>query len=159
MRTFSRRFDSAGGSGFVCEWCHVWISRWNWRSGEQCRYADDYHGVNCTLRWWRGWWFKLFNDLIIIVLFLCKGFQHVSRVQDFPVGKWNDLIAVMLTTPFLLIRSFLPPMLNKRWGRIINVASVHSLKASPFKSAYCSAKHGLAGLTKAWDLKFLFLCK
>ncbi|ESO08540.1 hypothetical protein HELRODRAFT_74885 [Helobdella robusta] len=81
------------------------------------------------------------------------GFQHVSKVQEFPVEKWNDLIAVLLTAPFLLSRSLLPKMLEKGWGRIVNIASVHSLKASPFKAAYCSAKHGLAGLTKVIALE------
>ncbi|XP_064613216.1 D-beta-hydroxybutyrate dehydrogenase-like [Liolophura sinensis] len=81
------------------------------------------------------------------------GLQHVCPVEDFPVEKWNLLVAVMLSAPFHLIRSFLPGMKTKGWGRIINVASVHGLVASPQKSAYCAAKHGVVGLTKAVGLE------
>jgi len=77
-----------------------------------------------------------------------EGFQHVSPVEDFPVEKWNSIIAVLLSAPFHLIRLLVPEMRRRGWGRIINVASVHSVRASPFKAAYVSAKHGLAGLNK-----------
>lgn len=76
------------------------------------------------------------------------GFQHVSKVEEFPVEKWDALIGVLLSAPFHLIRTLLPDMIERKWGRIINLASVHSVKASPFKAGYVSAKHGLAGLTK-----------
>lgn len=81
------------------------------------------------------------------------GFQHVSPVDEFPQEKWNTMIAVMLTAPFHLTRVLLPYMKKKRWGRIINVSSVHGLKASPNKSAYITAKHGLCGLTKTVALE------
>lgn len=81
------------------------------------------------------------------------GFQHVSKVEEFPVEKWDALIAVLLSAPFHLIRTLLPDMIERKWGRIINLASVHSVRASPFKAAYVSAKHGLAGLTKVVALE------
>jgi 3-hydroxybutyrate dehydrogenase len=81
------------------------------------------------------------------------GFQHVSPIEDFPVEKWNSIIAVLLSAPFHLIRLLVPEMRRRGWGRIINVASVHSVRASPFKAAYVSAKHGLAGLNKVVALE------
>lgn len=81
------------------------------------------------------------------------GFQHISPVHEFPIDKWNDLLAVLITAPFLLIRAFLPQMVGKKWGRIVNVASAHSIRASPNKSAYCCAKHALAALTKVVALE------
>jgi 3-hydroxybutyrate dehydrogenase len=81
------------------------------------------------------------------------GLQHVSPVESFEVEMWDRLLAVMLTAPFLLIRSLIPSMYERGWGRIINVASVHGLVASPYKAAYVSAKHGLLGLTKTIALE------
>jgi 3-hydroxybutyrate dehydrogenase len=81
------------------------------------------------------------------------GLQHVSPVESFDPAKWDLLLQVMLTAPFLLIRASLPGMYERRWGRIINVASVHGLIASPYKSAYVSAKHGILGLTKTVALE------
>jgi 3-hydroxybutyrate dehydrogenase len=81
------------------------------------------------------------------------GLQHVAAVEEFPVEAWDRLVAVMLTAPFLLARAVLPGMYERGWGRIVNVASVHGLVASPLKSAYVSAKHGLIGLTKTIALE------
>jgi 3-hydroxybutyrate dehydrogenase len=81
------------------------------------------------------------------------GFQHIDPVEDFPLETWQKMIQVMLTAPFQLIKALLPGMKRKGWGRIINVASVHGLVASPYKSAYISAKHGLVGLTKTVALE------
>ena len=81
------------------------------------------------------------------------GLQHVSPVEEFDPARWDLLIAVMLTAPFLLIRAVLPGMYARGFGRIVNVASVHGLVASPFKSAYVSAKHGVVGLTKTVALE------
>ncbi len=81
------------------------------------------------------------------------GIQHVSPVEEFDPEKWDFILSVMLTAPFLLIRGVIPGMYARDWGRIINVGSVHSLVASPFKSAYVSAKHGLLGLTKSVALE------
>lgn len=77
------------------------------------------------------------------------GFQHVDPVESFPEETWQRMLQVMLTAPFQLIKYLLPGMKERRWGRIINIASIHGLVASPFKSAYITAKHGLLGLTRA----------
>jgi 3-hydroxybutyrate dehydrogenase len=81
------------------------------------------------------------------------GLQHVRPVEEFEESKWDLLLATMLTAPFLLVRKLLPAMFERNWGRIINVGSVHSLVASPYKSAYVSAKHGLMGFTKSVALE------
>ncbi|MDH3317738.1 MAG: 3-hydroxybutyrate dehydrogenase [Gammaproteobacteria bacterium] len=81
------------------------------------------------------------------------GIQHVSPIEDFPPEKWDAIIAINLSSSFHTIRSALPGMKSRKWGRIINLASAHALVASPFKSAYVSAKHGLLGLTKTVALE------
>ena len=81
------------------------------------------------------------------------GVQFVSPVEDFPVEKWDQIIAINLSSAFHAIRAVVPGMKARKWGRIINTASAHSLVASPFKSAYVSAKHGIAGLTKTVALE------
>jgi 3-hydroxybutyrate dehydrogenase len=81
------------------------------------------------------------------------GIQFVSPIEDFPPEKWDAIIAINLTAAFHAIRAAVPGMKAQKWGRIINTASAHSLVASPFKSAYVSAKHGLAGLTKTAALE------
>jgi 3-hydroxybutyrate dehydrogenase len=81
------------------------------------------------------------------------GIQHVSPIEDFPPEKWNAIIAINLTSAFHTTRFAVPEMKKKGWGRIINTASAHSLVASPNKSAYVAAKHGIAGLTKTVALE------
>ncbi len=81
------------------------------------------------------------------------GIQHVSPVENFPEDKWDFIISLMLTAPFLLTRYAWPYMKASGWGRIINIGSVHGIRASEFKSAYISAKHGLMGLTKTAALE------
>jgi 3-hydroxybutyrate dehydrogenase len=81
------------------------------------------------------------------------GTQHVAPVEDFPVDKWNLIIALNLTAVFHTTRLALPGMKARKWGRIVNTASAHSLVASPNKSAYVAAKHGLAGFTKTVALE------
>ena len=81
------------------------------------------------------------------------GIQHVSPVDSFPPEKWNAIIAINLTAVFHTTRLALPPMKQKSWGRVINTASAHSLVASPNKSAYVAAKHGVAGFTKTVALE------
>ncbi|PLS03652.1 3-hydroxybutyrate dehydrogenase [Neobacillus cucumis] len=76
------------------------------------------------------------------------GLQHIDKVEDFPTEKWNLLIGVMLTGPFLLTKHVIPLMKIQQYGRIINISSVHGKMASPFKAAYVSAKHGVVGLTR-----------
>jgi 3-hydroxybutyrate dehydrogenase len=81
------------------------------------------------------------------------GIQFVSPVESFPVEKWNDIIAINLSSAFHTIRAALPGMVEHGWGRIVNITSAHALVASPFKAAYVAAKHGLAGLTKTVALE------
>lgn len=81
------------------------------------------------------------------------GIQHVAAIEDFPVEKWDAIIAINLTSAFHTTRLALPSMRTKNWGRIINVASVHGLVASAQKSAYVAAKHGLVGFTKTTALE------
>jgi len=81
------------------------------------------------------------------------GLQHVAPVEEFPEDRWEQLIRIMLIGPFLLTRYAIPHMYAQGWGRIVNVSSLHGLVASPFKSAYVAAKHGLNGLTKTVALE------
>jgi 3-hydroxybutyrate dehydrogenase len=81
------------------------------------------------------------------------GIQHVAPIDEFPPEKWDQIIAINLVSAFHTIRAALPGMKARGWGRIVNTASAHSLVASPFKSAYVAAKHGIAGLTKTAALE------
>ena len=81
------------------------------------------------------------------------GIQFVSPIEEFPIDKWNDIIAINLSAAFHTIRTATPQMVAAGWGRIINIASTHALVASPFKAAYVAAKHGIAGLTKTVALE------
>lgn len=81
------------------------------------------------------------------------GIQHVAPIDEFPPAKWDAIIAINLSSAFHTTRLALPGMKQKGWGRIINMASAHALVASPFKSAYVAAKHGIAGLTKTVALE------
>ncbi len=81
------------------------------------------------------------------------GIQFVSPIEEFPVEKWDQIIAINLSAAFHAMRAAVPGMKKRKWGRIINTASAHALVASPFKSAYVSAKHGIAGLTKTVALE------
>ena len=87
------------------------------------------------------------------ILVNCAGLQHVSPLAEFPLEKWDLLMKVMLRGSFLCTRQFLPGMTESGWGRIVNIASIHSVVASTFKSAYVSGKHGLIGLTKTAALE------
>ena len=81
------------------------------------------------------------------------GFQHIAPVDAFPEETWNTMLQVLLTAPFQLTKYLLPGMKERGWGRVVNIASIHGLVASPFKSAYISAKHGLIGFTKTLSLE------
>src|SRR5436853_7447456 len=81
------------------------------------------------------------------------GIQFVSPIEEFPIEKWDAIIAINLSSAFHAIRAAVPGMKKRKWGRIITTASAHSLVASPFKSAYVAAKHGIAGLTKTVALE------
>jgi 3-hydroxybutyrate dehydrogenase len=81
------------------------------------------------------------------------GIQHVAAIEDFPVERWDAVIAINLSSAFHAMRAALPGMKQRNWGRVINIASAHGLVASPGKSAYVAAKHGIVGLTKAAALE------
>jgi len=96
----------------------------------------------------------MFEEIgLIDILINNAGMQHVSPVEDFPVEKWDAVIALNLTAVFHTTRLAVPGMKEKGWGRIINTASAHSLTASPFKSAYNASKHAIAGFTKTIALE------
>jgi 3-hydroxybutyrate dehydrogenase len=95
--------------------------------------------------------FNTFGQIDILVN--NAGIQHVAPIDEFPPEKWEAIIAINLVAAFHTIRHTLPHMKQQQHGRIINIASAHALVASPFKSAYCAAKHGIAGLTKAVALE------
>jgi 3-hydroxybutyrate dehydrogenase len=94
---------------------------------------------------------KAFGAVDILVA--NAGIQHVSPIEEFPIDKWDAIIAINLSSAFHAIRAAVPGMKAKKWGRIVCTASAHSLVASPFKAAYVTAKHGLAGLTKTVALE------
>jgi len=94
---------------------------------------------------------KTFGSVDILVN--NAGIQFVSPIEDFPVEKWDQIIAINLSSAFHATRAAVAGMKARKWGRIINTASAHSLVASPFKSAYVAAKHGIAGLTKTVALE------
>jgi 3-hydroxybutyrate dehydrogenase len=81
------------------------------------------------------------------------GIQHVAPVDEFPIEKWDQILAINLSSAFHATRAALPGMKARKWGRIITIASIHGLVASPFKSAYIAAKHGVIGLTKTVALE------
>ena len=81
------------------------------------------------------------------------GFQHVSPIETFPEAEWDRMVGVMLTAPFLLTKYVWPHMKRQKWGRIVNIASIHAMVASPNKAGYISAKHGLIGLTRTAALE------
>ena len=81
------------------------------------------------------------------------GLQHIDPVEDFPEEEWARMVQIMLIAPFQLTKYFVPGMKERGWGRVINLSSIHGLVASPYKSAYVSAKHGILGLTKTVALE------
>lgn len=98
-------------------------------------------------------WFAQIGDAGVDVLINNAGLQHVARLEDFPESRWDTILDVTLKGSFLLTRAALPGMRRRGFGRIVNIGSIHALVASPFKSAYVTAKHGLLGLAKAVALE------
>lgn len=92
-------------------------------------------------------------DLDVDILVNNAGVQHIAPLETFPSERFSFILRIMLEAPFRLIRGALPHMYEKGWGRVINVSSVHGLRASPYKSAYVAAKHGLEGLSKVTALE------
>lgn len=93
------------------------------------------------------------GDQRIDVLINNAGLQHVARAEEFPLEKWELLVNVMMTGAYRMVRAFLPGMRQRGFGRIVNIGSIHSLVASPFKTAYVAAKHGMVGLSKVVALE------
>ncbi|WP_324274736.1 3-hydroxybutyrate dehydrogenase [Blastococcus brunescens] len=92
-------------------------------------------------------------DLAVDILVNNAGLQHVAPVHEFPVDRFSAILRLMLEAPFRLARGALPHMYARGWGRVVNISSVHGLRASPYKSAYVAAKHGLEGLSKVIALE------
>jgi 3-hydroxybutyrate dehydrogenase len=92
-------------------------------------------------------------DLDVDVLVNNAGVQHVAPIHEFPPERFSFILRLMLEAPFRLVRGALPHMYGRGWGRIVNISSVHGLRASPYKSAYVTAKHGLEGLSKVIALE------
>ncbi|MEX0970933.1 MAG: 3-hydroxybutyrate dehydrogenase [Paracoccaceae bacterium] len=117
------------------------------RHGVEVRYisADMSKGDDCR---------RLIADAgDVDILINNAGIQHVAAVEEFPAAKWDAIIAINMISNFHTIAAALPGMRERGWGRIINIASAHGLTASPFKSAYVAAKHGVVGLTKTIGLE------
>jgi len=111
------------------------------------------HGVDVTRESDVSRLAEALADGSVDVLVNNAGLQHVARLEDFPQDKWDLLIRVMLTGACMMTRAILPRMRRHGFGRIVNIGSIHSLVASPFKSAYVSAKHGLLGFSKVIALE------
>jgi 3-hydroxybutyrate dehydrogenase len=92
-------------------------------------------------------------DLDVDVLVNNAGLQHVAPVHEFPVDRFSYILRLMLEAPFRLVRGALPHMYERGWGRVVNISSIHGLRASAYKSAYVTAKHGLEGLSKVIALE------
>jgi 3-hydroxybutyrate dehydrogenase len=92
-------------------------------------------------------------DLDVDVLVNNAGLQHVAPIHEFPVDRFSYILRLMLEAPFRLVRGALPHMYERGWGRVVNISSVHGLRASAYKSAYVTAKHGLEGLSKVIALE------
>ena len=119
--------------------------------GVRCRYSDanmmDGAAVIAMVREAE----QAFGSLDVLVN--NAGIQHVAPIEEFPDDKWEAIIRINLLAAFYAIKAVVPGMKSRKWGRIINTASAHALVASPFKSAYVSAKHGISGLTKTVALE------
>ena len=124
-------------------------------AGQSHGIAVDYHGADMSkpaeIEAMMAFGAERFGRLDIVVN--NAGIQHVSKLEDFPVDKWDAILAINLSSAFHTTRLALPAMQKANWGRIINVASVHGLVASAQKSAYVAAKHGIVGLTKVTALE------
>jgi 3-hydroxybutyrate dehydrogenase len=92
-------------------------------------------------------------DLAVDILVNNAGLQHVAPIHEFPVERFSYILRLMLEAPFRLVRGALPHMYAQGWGRVVNISSVHGLRASAYKSAYVTAKHGLEGLSKVIALE------
>jgi 3-hydroxybutyrate dehydrogenase len=92
-------------------------------------------------------------DLAVDILVNNAGLQHVAPLHEFPVDRFSYILRLMVEAPFRLVRGALPHMYERGWGRVVNISSIHGVRASPYKSAYVTAKHGLEGLSKVIALE------
>jgi 3-hydroxybutyrate dehydrogenase len=138
VRVLMADIDEARGTAAAQSLTHAIFQRADMASREDCRALI----ARAEKEWGR-----------LDILVNNAGLQHVSPIEEFPEDRWEHLLRVMLIGPFLLTKYALPLMYARRWGRIINISSLHGLVASPYKSAYISAKHGLMGLTKTVALE------
>jgi 3-hydroxybutyrate dehydrogenase len=115
--------------------------------------ASRAHELDVASESSRQAFFQAIADVPVDVLINNAGLQHVARLEEFPQAKWEQLVDVMLNGPAAVTRAVLPGMRKNGYGRIVNIGSIHSLVASPFKSAYNAAKHGLLGLSKTIALE------
>ncbi|GAA2806894.1 MULTISPECIES: 3-hydroxybutyrate dehydrogenase [Nonomuraea] len=124
------------------------------RSGEAAeRVAKETGGVAVTADLSREGFLGELPHEPVDILVNNAGFQHVAPIEEFPPEVFATMLKVMLEAPFLLARHLLPGMYARGWGRVVNISSVHGLRASPYKSAYVTAKHGLEGLSKVIALE------
>ncbi|GII29778.1 3-hydroxybutyrate dehydrogenase [Planotetraspora mira] len=100
-----------------------------------------------------AWQDQLGGEISADIVVNNAGFQHVAPIEEFPPETFSKILRVMVEAPFLLARAMLPGMYERGWGRIVNISSVHGLRASPYKSAYVTAKHALEGLSKVIALE------
>jgi 3-hydroxybutyrate dehydrogenase len=126
----------------------VWLEK-------EAKVSVDYHPADMSKADQIAQMMKRARDHLggVDILVNNAGIQHVAPVEEFPADKWDAIIAINLTSAFHTTRLALPEMKRKKWGRIINIASAHGLVASPFKSAYVAAKHGIVGFTKTVALE------
>jgi 3-hydroxybutyrate dehydrogenase len=126
----------------------IWLEK-------EAKVAVDYHPADMSKPDEIALMMKRARDHLggVDILVNNAGIQHVAAVDEFPTEKWDAIIAINLTSAFHTTRLALPEMKRRKWGRIINIASAHGLVASPFKSAYVAAKHGIVGFTKTVALE------
>ena len=153
----------ASGIGLACaerltrDGCSVVIADVNEKAGAEHAAALKGHFVAADLSRREGCK-RLVEETLrlhgtVHILVNNAGFQHVSAIEEFPEDQWDRMIALMLSAPFLLTRYCWPSMKRQKWGRVVNIASIHALVASPFKVGYIAAKHGLLGITKTAALE------
>jgi 3-hydroxybutyrate dehydrogenase len=154
---------AASGIGLACaerfsrDGCNVVIADVNEEAGRSHAQRLGGHFVAADLSA-RAGCRKLVDEALdlhgtVHILVNNAGFQHVSPIEEFPEEQWDRMIGLMLTAPFLLIRYCWPAMKKQKWGRVVNIGSIHSLIASPYKVGYIAAKHGLVGITKTAALE------
>jgi 3-hydroxybutyrate dehydrogenase len=163
MKKIALITGGASGIGLACaerlarDGCAAVIADLNEKAGAEHARRLDGHFVAADLSRREGCK-KLVDEALrlhgtVHILVNNAGYQHVAPIEDFPEDQWERMISLMLTAPFLLTRYCWPSMKKQKWGRIINIGSIHALIASPFKVGYIAAKHGLVGITQTAALE------